>query len=107
AQHRGDHLAVWWPPDQIYNTIHAGGQYLSTTPALRAMPDLPQAGAEEIMKGRPSIVLMISDTGREFPAAADALRAAGISFDVLRAERLSAGATTVHLQVVRMRYPDR
>lgn len=41
AQHRGDHLAVWWPPDQTDNTIHAAGQYLSTTPALRTMPDLP------------------------------------------------------------------
>jgi hypothetical protein len=103
ARFRGDDLMMWYPPDQGGRINQPAAQYLWHINSLReTMPTLLRVDAKALRLRRPGLLLLFSQTGREFPDALRSLSDASFHPAVLRKDVLAAGSLRLHLWVVRL-----
>ena len=101
ARHRGDDLMMWYPPNQSTNINQAAAQYLWHINSLRqTMPRLLRVDQKTLRARRPGLLLLLSVTGDEFPAALRSLSEASLDPVVLRTELLAAGSQRLHASLV-------
>jgi hypothetical protein len=101
ARHRGDDLMMWYPPNQSTNINQAAAQYLWHINSLRqTMPRLLRVDQKTLRARRPGLLLLLSVTGDEFPAAVRSLSEASLDPVVLRTELLAAGSQRLHASLV-------
>jgi hypothetical protein len=98
ARHRGDDLLLWWPSGQFVTVNEPAAQYLWHLNSLQEdMPSLNVYDRQLLDARRPATLVMLSETGREFPAALSSLAATGYDPQVVRQRNLRSGP--VHLSV--------
>ncbi len=101
ARHRGDELMMWYPPEQSARINQASAQYLWHINSLRqTMPRLLRVDQKTLSARRPGLLLLLSATGKEFPAAVRSLSDASLDPVVLRTELLTAGDLRLHASLV-------
>jgi hypothetical protein len=101
ARHRGDDLMMWYPPGQGARVNQAAAQYLWHINSLRqTMPRLLAVDQKTLLARRPGLLLLVSATGDEFPAAVRSLSDASLHPVVLRTELLTAGDLRLHASLV-------
>jgi hypothetical protein len=104
ARFRGDDLMMWYPPDQSGQVNEAAAQYLWHINSLReSMPTLLRVDARTLRARRPGLLLLLSATGAEFPAAVRSLSQVSLRPAVLRTRVLAAGSQRMHVWVVSLR----
>jgi hypothetical protein len=104
ARFRGDDLLLWSPPHQAGLVNQAAAQYRWNFNSLRAtMPELPPTSIHRLTRRHPRLVVLLSRTGNEFPAALRALGAASLQPSVLRTATLRAGSQQLSVWVVELR----
>src|SRR6266498_1705642 len=103
ARFRGDDLMMWYPPGQSGRVNQPAAQYLWHVNSLReTMPALRRADAKTLRTRKPGLLLLLSETGGEFPAALRSLSDASFHPTALRREVLAAGSLRLHVWVVRL-----
>ena len=101
ARHPGDDLMMWYPPKQSARINQAAAQYLWHRNSLRqTMPRLLRVDQKTLLARRPGLLLLLSATGEEFPAAVRSLSDASLNPVVLRTELLTAGDLRLHASLV-------
>ncbi|HZD03153.1 MAG TPA: glycosyltransferase family 39 protein [Actinomycetes bacterium] len=103
ARFRGDDLMVWRPPVPGNRLNEPAAQYLWNINSLRVtMPDLRPADVKVLRERRPRLLVLLSDTGREFPSALRSLSAASFEPAVLRTDVLTGTSQRLHVWVVEL-----
>ena len=106
ARFPGDDLLLWYPPNQPSQVSQAAAHYLWNFNSLRAtMPDLPPVNIRKLARRHPRLVVLLSQTGDEFPAALRALAAASFEPSVLRTATFRAGSQRLAVWVVELGKP--
>lgn len=103
ARFRGDDLMMWYPPGQNSRINQPAAQYLWHVNSLReTMPTLLGVDARTLRARKPGLLLLLSQTGQELPAAVRSLSDASFHPTVLRSAVLAAGSLRLHVWVVRL-----
>jgi hypothetical protein len=103
ARFPGDDLMLWHPayPDTRMNPVTA--QYLWKINSLRpTMPDLVPPNLKRLRNRRPGLLVLLSSTGDEFPAALRSLSAASFEPTVVRRAVLTGSPQPLHVWVVEL-----
>lgn len=103
ARFPGDDLLLWYPPHPRGLVNQASAQYRWKQNALWAtLPDLSPKTARKLYRRSPQLLVLLSVTGQEFPAAVRALARAGLAPSVVRREVLTAGTERLCVWVVQL-----
>jgi hypothetical protein len=103
ARSAGDDLMLWYPPGQSQQVNQTAAQYLWHVNSLReTMPALRPVDRKRLLARRPRLLVLLSATGAEFPAALQSLRAASLQPTVLREQVLTGGPQRLAVAVVEL-----
>ena len=106
ARYPGDLLLMWTPPHQGGELNEPTAQYLWAGKLIgRDLPYLTLPTGAQLDRRRPPTLLLLSETGKEFPSAFTALRP--YRPRVVRRVVLSSNAVHVHVWVLRLGRFDR
>jgi hypothetical protein len=103
ARERPGRLMLWWGPRPTEAVNRAAAQYLWLLDSLpMTLPVLDDSGAASLRANRCRWLVLLSDTGDEFPPAVNALASRGLQPVVRRDRTFAAGTVTLHVLVVEL-----
>jgi hypothetical protein len=103
AREQPGRLMLWWGPRPTEAVNRAAAQYLWLLDSLpMTLPVLDDSGAASLRANGCRWLVLLSDTGDEFPPAVDALASRGLQPVVRRDRTFTAGQVTLHVLLVEL-----